>query len=72
MTQDQLEEAALNDGDLELEDEIYEPHPATEDVKYDGDFRIPGELYNDLFDYQKTCKCICCGVFQYIHVGLQM
>ncbi|CAO3692442.1 unnamed protein product [Umbelopsis ramanniana] len=55
MTQHQLEEAALNDGDLELEDEIYEPHPAIEDVKYDGDFRIPGELYNDLFDYQKTC-----------------
>ncbi|KAI9288967.1 SNF2 family N-terminal domain-containing protein [Umbelopsis sp. AD052] len=55
MTQDQLEEAALKDGELELEDEIFEPHPATEDIKYDGDFRIPGELYNDLFDYQKTC-----------------
>ncbi|KAI8583675.1 hypothetical protein K450DRAFT_268262 [Umbelopsis ramanniana AG] len=55
MTQDQLEEAALNDGELELEDEIFEPHPATEDVKFEGDFRISGELYNDLFDYQKTC-----------------
>ncbi|GAB5590463.1 DNA repair protein rhp26 [Umbelopsis nana] len=55
MTEDELEEAAMLDDDSDLDAEIYEPHPATEDAVFEGDFRIPGELYNDLFDYQKTC-----------------
>jgi DNA excision repair protein ERCC-6 len=57
MTEDELEEAAMLDDDSALDAEIYEPHPATEDAVFEGDFRIPGELYNDLFDYQKTCEC---------------
>jgi DNA excision repair protein ERCC-6 len=55
MTSHELEETLSVNGDLDVESEIYKPHPAIEDVAFEGDIRIPGELYNDLFDYQKTC-----------------
>lgn len=55
MTNQELEEAVFADGDFDVESEIYKPHPVMEDVAFEGDIRIPGELYNDLFDYQKTC-----------------
>jgi DNA excision repair protein ERCC-6 len=61
MTEDELEEAVFLDEALDLESEIYEPHPAIEDAAFEGDFRIPGELYNDLFDYQKTCMWNICS-----------
>jgi hypothetical protein len=56
MTQDQLEETVLDDEEWGVEAEIYEQHPAIEDAEFDGNFKVPGELYNDLFDYQKTCE----------------
>jgi DNA excision repair protein ERCC-6 len=43
------------DDDL-LMTEIYAPHPEIEDTVFDdeGTFRIPGDIYPSLFDYQKT------------------
>ncbi|KAF7729838.1 hypothetical protein EC973_003572 [Apophysomyces ossiformis] len=35
--------------------ELYEPNPAYVDAQFEGGMRVPGELWKDLFDYQKTC-----------------
>jgi DNA excision repair protein ERCC-6 len=42
--------------DVNLMAEIYAPHPELEDTVFDdeGTFRIPGDIYPSLFDYQKT------------------
>ncbi|KAI7868322.1 SNF2 family N-terminal domain-containing protein [Spinellus fusiger] len=40
---------------LDPKTEIYNPHPIHEDAFFDGRMRVPGELWKDLFDYQKTC-----------------
>lgn len=40
--------------DLAEEDECYLPHPTEADTEFDGGFRIPGDIYPALFDYQKT------------------
>ncbi|KAF2445073.1 DNA repair and recombination protein RAD26 [Karstenula rhodostoma CBS 690.94] len=40
--------------DDEDEDECYKPHPTEPDTELDGDFKIPGDIYPALFDYQKT------------------
>ncbi|KAI7894779.1 SNF2 family N-terminal domain-containing protein [Mucor mucedo] len=49
-------------GDEMAEDDIDEqftPHPNFEDIQFDagdaGGLRVPGELWDCLFDYQKTC-----------------
>ncbi|KAI8368638.1 SNF2 family N-terminal domain-containing protein [Choanephora cucurbitarum] len=31
------------------------PHPNYQDVDFENGYRVPGELWNCLFDYQKTC-----------------
>ena len=36
------------------EEEWHQPHPATPDTEFDGGYRIPGDIYPSLFDYQKT------------------
>ncbi|CAO2647805.1 Nn.00g087270.m01.CDS01 [Neocucurbitaria sp. VM-36] len=36
------------------EDECFLPHPTEADTEFDGGFRIPGDIYPALFDYQKT------------------
>jgi len=36
------------------EDECYKPHPTEPDTEFDGGFKIPGDIYPALFDYQKT------------------
>ncbi|RCI03157.1 hypothetical protein CU098_000671, partial [Rhizopus stolonifer] len=36
------------------DEEQFKPHPHFEDVTFD-DFKVPGELWDCLFDYQKTC-----------------
>ncbi|KAF2396175.1 hypothetical protein EJ06DRAFT_516923 [Trichodelitschia bisporula] len=36
------------------EDEMYKQHPTRPDAEFTGDFRIPGDIYPSLFDYQKT------------------
>ena len=36
------------------EDEWHQPHPVTPDTEFEGGYRIPGDIYPSLFDYQKT------------------
>ena len=38
----------------EVGDEWYLPHPVTPDSAFEGSYRIPGDIYPSLFDYQKT------------------
>lgn len=47
--EDDEEEDAAN-----LEDESHLPHPHVPDTEFDGGYRIPGDIYPSLFDYQKT------------------
>ncbi|KAF9380668.1 hypothetical protein BGX21_002290 [Mortierella sp. AD011] len=35
--------------------EMNNPHPSIPDAELEGGFRIPGDIYSNLFDYQKTC-----------------
>ncbi|KAF8927734.1 hypothetical protein BGZ47_001967 [Haplosporangium gracile] len=35
--------------------EIHNPHPNIPDATLEGGFRIPGDIFSNLFDYQKTC-----------------
>jgi DNA excision repair protein ERCC-6 len=35
-------------------DECFQPHPIEPDTAFDGGFRVPGDIYPALFDYQKT------------------
>lgn len=34
---------------------MFEPSPREDDVEYEGGYRLPGDIYSSLFDYQKTC-----------------
>jgi len=36
------------------EDEWHSPHPVTPDTELDGGYRIPGDIYPSLFNYQRT------------------
>ncbi|KZM28377.1 DNA repair protein rhp26 [Ascochyta rabiei] len=36
------------------EEEWFKPHPTEADTVLDGGFRVPGDIYPALFDYQKT------------------
>ncbi len=38
----------------DLGEEWHQPHPATPDTEFEGGYRIPGDIYPSLFDYQKT------------------
>jgi DNA excision repair protein ERCC-6 len=40
--------------DEEGEEECYLPHPTEADTDFEGGFRVPGDIYPALFDYQKT------------------
>ncbi|KAJ4377407.1 DNA repair protein rhp26 [Neocucurbitaria cava] len=42
------------DEEGEEEEECFLPHPTEPDTEFDGGFRIPGDIYPALFDYQKT------------------
>ena len=48
-----LEEKALPPEES-AEDEWHMPHPTRSDTELDGGYRIPGDIYPSLFDYQKT------------------
>ena len=37
-----------------LDPEWHQPHPVTPDTEFEGGYRIPGDIYPSLFDYQKT------------------
>ncbi|RMZ81468.1 hypothetical protein DV738_g2270, partial [Chaetothyriales sp. CBS 135597] len=51
--QDTEQSGEQEDGDIELE-ESHAPHPQIPDTQFEGDYRIPGDIYPSLFDYQKT------------------
>lgn len=36
------------------QEEWHQPHPVTPDTEFEGGYRIPGDIYPSLFDYQKT------------------
>ena len=38
----------------DTEEEWHQPHPVTPDTEFEGNYRIPGDIYPSLFDYQKT------------------
>ncbi|RUP51458.1 hypothetical protein BC936DRAFT_148105 [Jimgerdemannia flammicorona] len=54
LTPEQLEAAGLGAG-FDPSEEIAEPHPSEEDTIFDGGFRVPADVYGNLFDYQRTC-----------------
>ena len=37
-----------------VDEEWYLPHPTRPDTEFEGGYRIPGDIYPSLFDYQKT------------------
>lgn len=41
----------------DIDTEMYEPHPLYQD-HYIDKLRVPGEIWKELFDYQKTCKLL--------------
>lgn len=43
-----------SDGEVENNEEWQLPHPTRPDSEFEGGFRIPGDIYPSLFDYQKT------------------
>ncbi|KAI9871491.1 MAG: hypothetical protein M1830_002858, partial [Pleopsidium flavum] len=45
---------AGNTESMEEEEEWYMPHPTRSDTEFEGGYRIPGDIYPSLFDYQKT------------------
>lgn len=58
-------DSAVHDGDEEesstvavnnavIDEEWHLPHPITSDTTFEGGYRIPGDIYPSLFDYQKT------------------
>ncbi|KAI9719815.1 MAG: hypothetical protein M1812_003304 [Candelaria pacifica] len=42
------------EGSPTTEQECYNPHPTRSDTEFEGGYRIPGDIYPSLFDYQKT------------------
>ncbi|KAI8143975.1 SNF2 family N-terminal domain-containing protein [Fennellomyces sp. T-0311] len=55
MSMDELESDLENRHEFDPETEPYEPHPSYEDEELHDGMRVPGELWNELFGYQKTC-----------------
>ncbi|CEP17812.1 hypothetical protein [Parasitella parasitica] len=53
----EIEEKIEQDDTMKDDDanEQFESHPNFEDVEFDHGMRVPGELWDCLFDYQKTC-----------------
>ncbi|KAJ3186290.1 hypothetical protein HDU85_007730 [Gaertneriomyces sp. JEL0708] len=35
--------------------EMFQPSPAGDDAEYEGGYRMPGDIYSILFEYQRTC-----------------
>ncbi|KAI9660935.1 MAG: hypothetical protein M1821_009262 [Bathelium mastoideum] len=49
------QDSDIDDGSPSIEaEEWYLPHPTRTDTELEGGFRIPGDIYPSLFDYQKT------------------
>ena len=43
-----------DESDAMVEEESYAPHPQVPDTIFDNGYKIPGDVYPSLFDYQKT------------------
>ncbi|KAL9096786.1 MAG: hypothetical protein Q9165_001274 [Trypethelium subeluteriae] len=58
LEQDDDEHTEGGDADIEAQHaetkEWYLPHPTRQDAQFESGFRIPGDVYPSLFDYQKT------------------
>ncbi|KKY15630.1 putative dna repair protein rhp26 [Phaeomoniella chlamydospora] len=54
--EDEDGEAAAGDVEIDVdpEAEAFNPHPTIPDTVLEGGYRIPGDIYPSLFDYQKT------------------
>jgi DNA excision repair protein ERCC-6 len=53
MSVDEIESKLQHEDDDK--NEIFKPHPNFKDIEFDDGMRVPGELWDCLFDYQKTC-----------------
>lgn len=62
---EEIEERLEQDENNNDDEEQFEPHPNFQDVEFDHGMRVPGELWDCLFDYQKTCMC---DIYIYIHI----
>ena len=51
--EDVLATAEVQNGH-DSEEERHRPHPSIPDTEFEGGYRIPGDIYPSLFDYQKT------------------
>ncbi|KIW91532.1 uncharacterized protein Z519_07498 [Cladophialophora bantiana CBS 173.52] len=51
--QEQIEPGE-DDPDTVTEEETYLPHPEVPDTLFDDGYKLPGDIYPSLFDYQKT------------------
>lgn len=51
----EVEEKVMTEKD-DNEQEQFQPHPNFEDANLNSGMSVPGELWDCLFDYQKTCK----------------
>ena len=60
LAQSKVSPATGNEHDPDADDavdaalEMYLPHPELTDTEFAGGYRIPGDIYPNLFDYQKT------------------
>ena len=43
-----------DEGEMSADHEWHLPHPAAPDTVFDGGYRIPGDIFPSLFNYQKT------------------
>ncbi|KAI8645959.1 SNF2 family N-terminal domain-containing protein [Parasitella parasitica] len=57
LSMEEIEERLEQDDSMKDDDndEQFESHPNFEDVEFDHGMKVPGELWDCLFDYQKTC-----------------
>ncbi|KAI9274508.1 SNF2 family N-terminal domain-containing protein [Phascolomyces articulosus] len=55
MSIDEMENELESQHEFDPEIEPFQPHPSYEDEELHGNMRIPGELWNELFGYQRTC-----------------
>ena len=54
LSSDQRASPSEQDIDIEVEEEWHMPHPLRADTDLGSGYRIPGDIYPSLFDYQKT------------------
>jgi DNA excision repair protein ERCC-6 len=40
--------------DFDDEDEWHKPHPTLDDTEFEGGYRVPGDIFPSLYDYQRT------------------